>query len=180
MILQAAFALLVIYGTKSAGDCGLTRNGAAAPKDWVAGVWATVVLLIFVVGRSVALRALRHDAAGGGTVNWEFLAYQLSMPGIAEELAYRGVIQSGLNRVFGRPWRLLGAEVGWGWVVTTVAFWAMHAFRVDKRMELTFYWPTLTMQLWVGFVLGWMRERTESVYPSMLAHNLVNVAWTLV
>lgn len=37
---------------------------------------------------------------------WAFL---LLVPGLAEALVFRGVFQSLLNRVFGRPWRVAGA-----------------------------------------------------------------------
>ena len=64
-------------------------------------------------------------------------------------------------------------------MITSLVFWAPHAFRVDPLMRLSFYWPTLTMQLIAGFVFGWMRERSGSVVPPMIAHNLGNVVWTL-
>ena len=90
------------------------------------------------------------------------------------------MIQSGLNSLFGKPWRLWGAPLGWGWVITSVLFWGIHAFRLGAQSGLWFYWPTLTMQLVVGFVLGWMRERSESLLPPALAHNLANIVWTVV
>ena len=55
MILQAVFALLVIAFSKSTRDCGLTRDIAVGSRDWRAGAWATVLLLLFVVVRSLAL-----------------------------------------------------------------------------------------------------------------------------
>ncbi|MCP4536095.1 MAG: CPBP family intramembrane metalloprotease [Chloroflexi bacterium] len=180
MTLEAVFALAVIFATRSASSAGLTLRIPA--HAWRDSAIATGLLLLFVIGRSLSIRLLGIGSMGtGGTgrIPLEFLLYQLTMPGIAEELSYRGVIQPGLNEPFGRPQRLLGAQVGWGWVITSLVFWAPHAFRVDPQMHLSFYWPTLTMQLIAGFVFGWMRERTESVFPPMIAHNLVNVVWTL-
>lgn len=175
MVLETAWALVFIVMTRSAVEAGLTFR--ISPRAWRDALLATGLLVVFVVVRNAALRFTGLGQAPAGRVPFEYLLYQLTMPGIAEELGYRGVIQSGLNASFGRPWRVLGAQVGWGWVITSVVFWAPHAFRVDPQMQLSFYWPTLTMQLVVGFALGWMRERTASVFPPMLAHNLVNVCW---
>lgn len=44
------------------------------------------------------------------------------MPGLAEEIVFRGVHQSLLNRAFGRPWRIANADFGWGLIITAVLF----------------------------------------------------------
>lgn len=178
MTLEAFYALVFIFVTRSTSRAGLTFP--IPFQAWRASIVATVLLLLFVVVRSLAIRFAGVGLSEGTPIVLEFLLYQLTMPGLAEELSYRSVIQPGLNEVLGRPWKLLGAQVGWGWVITSLIFWAPHAFRVDAQMHLSFYWPTLTMQLVAGFVFGWLRERTGSVFPPMLAHNLVNVVWTLV
>ncbi len=177
MTLEAVLALVVILATRSTSRAGLTLRISA--RAWRDSLIVTGLLLLFVLVRSQLIKLLGVGQAGATPVVLEYLLYQLTMPGVAEELSYRGVIQPGLNVAFGRPWKLLGAQVGWGWVITSLIFWATHAFRVDPQMHLSFYWPTLTMQLIAGFALGWMRERTGSVFPPMLAHNLVNVVWTL-
>jgi len=178
MILEAVWALVFIFATRSISSAGLTFR--ISSQAWWASLGVTALLLLFVVARGVLVKRLGVGPGETTPVVLEYLIYQLTMPGIAEELSYRGVIQPGLNAVLGRPWKILGAPVGWGWVITSVLFWAPHAFRVDSQMHLSFYWPTLTMQLVAGFVFGWLRERTDSVFPAMLAHNLVNVCWTLV
>jgi len=175
MTLEAAWALLVILATRSTA-AGLTARIPA--RAWRDSLRVTGLLLLFVAARRLLIRAL----GGGGpvAVPFEYLLYQATMPGLAEELSYRGLIQPALNADLSRPWRLLRARVGWGWIITSLLFWAPHAFRVDAHLHLTFYWPTLTMQLIVAFALGWMRERTASLLPPIIAHNLVNLTWTLI
>jgi membrane protease YdiL (CAAX protease family) len=70
-------------------------------------------------------------------------------------------------------------KIGWGFVITAVLFWAIHAFRVEG-LSLSFYWQTLTMQLIAGLVFCWLRERTDSILPGIIAHNLANVIWAIV
>ncbi len=177
MLFEAVFALAVILAGGAAVQSGLTaRIPAAAWRDCLI---ATALLLGFVAARSAGLRVLGLSA-GAGAVGMEYLLYQATLPGIAEELAYRGVIQTGLNRLFGRDWRVLGAQVGWGWVITSVLFWGIHAFRMSPETGFVFYWPALTMQLWAGIVFGWLRERSGSIIPGVIAHNGVNLVWTLV
>lgn len=176
MLLEALFALVVIAALRMGAEAGLTLRIDA--RAWRAALLATLLLAVFVALRSVGLLALGMGS-GGGWPGWAFLLYQASMPGIAEELVYRGVIQSRLNRLFGARWNLFGARVGWGFVITAVLFWAVHAFRVEPGAGLSFYWPTLTLQLWAGLVFGWIRERTGSLIPAIVSHNILNLVWTL-
>src|SRR5690606_41212166 len=55
------------------------------------------------------------------------LAFQLTMPGLDEELFYRGVLLLMLNEAFGRPLRVLGAPMGWGALLTCLAFGLVQA-----------------------------------------------------
>jgi membrane protease YdiL (CAAX protease family) len=176
MALEALGALVFIWATRAISRAGLTLN--VSPKAWRISIVATGLLLLFVALRQAALKYTGLGASKDALV-FEYLVYQMTMPGLAEELTYRGAIQPGLNRVFSHPWKLLGAQVGWGWIIASLVFWAPHAFRVDSDLHVSFYWPTLTMQLVAGFTFGWLRERTGSLLPPMIAHNLVNVLWTL-
>lgn len=104
----------------------------------------------------------------------ETVLFELSMPGLAEELVFRGVFQSLLNRVFGRPWRLLGAQVGWGYVLTTLLFTVAHGVFVNRSLHPQFSAFSMLPGLYAGLVLGWMRERGESLWPCVLLHNAMD------
>jgi membrane protease YdiL (CAAX protease family) len=174
MLLEAIFALGVILLTRAASSCGLTLK--IDRQAWRDTATITILLLVFVMVRNNLLWRMGL-ANRERTPGLEFLLYQATFPGIAEELAYRGVIQSQLNGIFGRPWKMFNARLGWGFIITGVVFWAMHAFRVEG-MSLSFYWQTLTMQMMAGLVFGWLRERSSSIAPGILAHNFVNLVWT--
>lgn len=176
MALQGTLALAVILSGRASAAAGLVWRISA--QAWRDCALVTGVMLVFTASRAAALHLVGWGSPGGA-VGFEFLLYQATLPGIAEELAYRGVIQPRLNSLFGRPWTLFGAQAGWGWVITTVLFWAIHAFRPGIDGGVDFAWQTLTMQLWAGAVFGWVRERSGSVLPAVLSHNLVNLTWTL-
>jgi uncharacterized protein len=171
MLLEAIFALGVILAMRSLAQSGVTTPITA--NGWRGSLWMTAGLLGFVTLRTLLTRWFQ--VGSDATPYPEYLLYELSMPGIAEELAYRGVIQSQFNAWLGKPWKVLGTPVGWGWLITAVVFWAMHAFSVSSPQQITFYWPTLTHQLFIGLGLGWIREKSGSIVPAILAHNLVNV-----
>lgn len=174
-LLEAVFALGVIFITRSAASCGLTLR--IDRHAWWDTTLVSILLLLYVIIRNNLLR-ITGVANREGTAGLEFLLYQATLPGIAEELVYRGVIQSQLNRIFDQPWKVFSAHLGWGYVITAIVFWAIHAFRVEG-LSLSFYWQTLTMQMVAGLVFGWLRERSGSVIPGILSHNLVNLVWTM-
>jgi membrane protease YdiL (CAAX protease family) len=105
--------------------------------------------------------------------SWAFL---LIMPGLAEELVFRGVYQSLLNRVFGKPWRLAGAEFGWGLIITAILFAGFNGLVVvDPQLHARIVPHAAIAPVLVSLVSGWVRERTDSVWPCVFGHNLSNL-----
>ncbi|MGZ7079091.1 MAG: CPBP family intramembrane glutamic endopeptidase [Thermoanaerobaculia bacterium] len=104
---------------------------------------------------------------------WAFL---LIMPGLAEELVFRGVYQSLLNRVFGKPWRLANAEFGWGVIVTAILFAGSNGLvAVDPQLHPRIVLPAAIAPVMLSLVSGWVRERTDSIWPCVFGHNLSNI-----
>jgi membrane protease YdiL (CAAX protease family) len=81
------------------------------------------------------------------------------LPGIGEELFFRGFIQTRLTARWGS--RL-------GIVVTALLFGLMHGDPVHS--SVTFF---------MGLSLGWIYERTGSLWPSIAAHAVNNAVSTL-
>ena len=106
----------------------------------------------------------------------ETLLFEMSLPGLAEELVFRGVFQSLLNEVFGRPWRLLGAQVGWGYLITTLLFTVGHGIFVNSSLHLQTSLFAMFPALYAGLILGWIRERTGSLWPCVLLHNAIDTS----
>ncbi len=167
---------LTLWVTGAWRQAGLQWN--TSPRAWRTAAWMTAAMLAFTLGRNALLRSLGLSQAEEA-LSLPYLLYLGSLPGLAEEFVYRGLFQPQLNRLYDRPWRLFGAPLGWGWLITAILFWAMHAWRAAPGGRVVFYWPTLTMQLWIGLGLGLLREQTESVWPGVIAHNLVNLAWVV-
>lgn len=104
--------------------------------------------------------------------------FQSLVPGLDEELVFRGWLLAGLDQAFGTPWRLGGARVGWGLVVQACLFGLVHGLTVDHG-ALVFAPGFFLYTAAAGALLGWIRARTDSVWPAIVAHNLWNEAVTL-
>ena len=113
-LLTTAWTLLVVSLTPgvSFASIGVTSSllpGWLKPSIVALFIAAAVPAVVFSLGSRVRL-------TGEG---W---AYLLVMPGLAEELLFRGLYQSLLNSALGRRWRFGGAEFGWGLLITSVLF----------------------------------------------------------
>ena len=110
----------------------------------------------------------------GRDLSAERLLYQALMPGIDEELFFRGLLLALLLRAFDERWSFLGAPVGPAALVVTFIFAAGHGLGVADG-QIRFDALPFCMTGALGFGLLWLRQRTGSVWPAILAHNLINV-----
>ena len=167
-LLTTAGTLLVASVTRgvSFASIGVTsrlKPGWLKPSIIALLIAAAVPAVVFSLGSRVRL-------TGEG---W---AYLLVMPGLAEELLFRGLYQSLLNRAFGRCWRLGGAQFGGGLLITSVLFAGANGLvAVDSQMHARIVLPAAIAPFLSSLVSGWVRERTNSVWPSVLGHNLSNI-----
>ncbi len=104
----------------------------------------------------------------------ETLLFQATMPGLDEEIWYRGIFLYLLNQAFGKQWVVLGAEMGWGAFITTLLFGLVHGVNFNKEVMLEFNAVNFISTSIIGFILTWARERCGSISPGILAHNLFN------
>lgn len=107
------------------------------------------------------------------------LAFQLTMPGFDEELFYRGVLLLMLNEAFGRPLKVLGAPLGWGAVITSVAFGLAHALGYQDG-AFTFDAMTMAFTGLPALLLVWLKEKTGSLLLPVVMHNFANAVSMLI
>ena len=160
------FLLIAIVPGISLVSIGVTsplRSGWLKPSI-VAGLVAVAVPTVFFL-----LGARRK-------LDFQGWAYLLIMPGLAEELVFRGVYQSLLNDALGKPWRLAEAEFGWGLIVTAILFAGANGLVVvDPQLHGRIVLHAAIAPFLLSLVSGWVRERTDSIWPSVFGHNLSNI-----
>lgn len=103
----------------------------------------------------------------------EDVAFQLTMPGLEEELFYRGILLFALDQAFRGRRRVLGIDWGWGAVLSCFLFGLTHAFGYSDG---TFSFDPVTMALTAvpSFIGIWIRLRTGSLLLPVLLHNFGN------
>jgi len=160
----ATLALLFACRSLSFEEVGLTSR---LKPGW----WKAVVAFLVV---AVGLWARRS-----GVLHWpdeETFAYQATMPGLDEEILVRGVFLAIFTRAFGQ-WRT-GRTISFGWpaVLTSLMFGFLHVAGVSSA-GVEFYWSQMTAA-GVGLALWYVRERTGSVWPAVVLHNVYNLLVT--
>lgn len=99
---------------------------------------------------------------------WDVALGQLLVVALPEEAFYRGYLQTALERGWGgKRWRLLGAELGVGWLVASAIFAVGHYLSVPNPTRLAVFFPALAF--------GWLRARTGGIGAPVLFHALCNL-----
>ena len=97
--------------------------------------------------------------------------YVYLLVGPAEEILFRGYIQSRLNQVWGRPYRFLGVAWGWGVVAASVLFGLWHVLLMPSAPGV---WLQAAWTACAGLAFGYLRERSGSIAPSAFLHSVMN------
>lgn len=113
----------------------------------------------------------------GERAPWSTLAYQATLPGLAEELFYRGLLLALLMRAFA-PAGDRAAVVTAAVMVTALFVQAHVLIAGDGRVEV--HPAGGTTSLIVGTVLVWLRLRTGGLAAPVLLHNSVNTLFRLI
>lgn len=155
-----AVAALPAFGLRQVGLTLSHTTGslkAAAPVAAIYCAFFVVIALIFPAEPASA----------------EDVAFQLTMPGLEEELFYRGVLLFALDQAFRGRKRLLGVDWGWGAVLSSMLFGLTHAFGFSDG---AFSFDPVTMALTAipSFIAVWLRLRTGSLLLPVLLHNFGN------
>jgi membrane protease YdiL (CAAX protease family) len=110
-----------------------------------------------------------------GQADLETLAFQATMPGIAEELVYRGacpaILLGLIHRrppVSGTPWAVI--------LATSIVFGIWHGLRYSGG-DFSFDPISALIPLVGSIAGGWLRFRTGSLLVPVLGHGIANVAF---
>lgn len=114
--------------------------------------FVVVMALYFGVMESFGMPVFRYTDSylNAGWPLWSMFVLISLMPAVFEELAFRGVIYAALGRVF---------AARESWLIQAALFSVLHL------MPIAF--PSHFL---MGLFFGWLRTRSNSLYPAMLAH----------
>lgn len=109
----------------------------------------------------------------------ETFYFQLLMPGIAEELVFRGILLGLLNKAYNKRFFIWKTPIGWGVLITAVLFGLVHSFNFGSHnfdFNILYFLSTFTM----GLLLAVIKEKSQSLLPGIICHNLFNLIVTYV
>jgi membrane protease YdiL (CAAX protease family) len=162
MVLTLGFAALA-WRLLPADRRPLLRLGRFAPLAALAAVGGTVLLLGI---------ALAVPATLLGRLGFPLVALQRDMPWVApgnvlqaaaQELEFRGLLMGALERV-APPWMAnLGQAVFFGLAHIAVQYEGPAG-------------PFVPVTIALGFLLGWVTQRTGSLWPAIIIHAVADVA----
>jgi membrane protease YdiL (CAAX protease family) len=151
----------------TAKDFGLTFK--QAPGTWRAILFMMIPYLIVIA----ALTAKWFGETKPQTA--ETIWYEATMPGLAEELLWRGILLALLDRMFTERFRLAGADISYGAIALTLVFALVHGLHFGKDLAVQTSWLGALMAGVTGFALVWLRLRTKSLVLPVVLHNATNV-----
>ena len=103
--------------------------------------------------------------------NIETILFQLTLPGIDEEIAYRGIMLGLLVSVL-KPFRetIFHPAI----LVTAILFGLGHGLFITKSFELSFDIFSFLSSCILGIIWGWLTIKSGSIFLSLTSHNLGN------
>ena len=127
-------------------------------------------MLVFVVAVGLAFFSKNNSAARS-----EYFLFQFTMPGLDEELAFRGVMLGLLSNAL--PSKLYVGAKNLGHpalLITSVLFGLLHSLSIDQQWGFHHNWFEFFNAFFVGCLLAWITLRTGSIVMPVLVHNLIN------
>jgi membrane protease YdiL (CAAX protease family) len=110
----------------------------------------------------------------------ETFLFEATMPGLSEELLYRGILLLGLNKIFiGDKIRIADVEIGLSFPISIILFILSHNTFVDvNSLEINILGQLANYSImdWIlniissGF-MTWIVLRTKSIVPAIIMHS---------
>jgi membrane protease YdiL (CAAX protease family) len=113
---------------------------------------------------------------GRSELDYETLAFQISLPGIDEEMVFRGVLLGLLLSALKEKVPVLGNP---SILFTSILFGLMHALTLNRYGVVHFDWIYFFQTGFAGYVWGWITVKSRSVLLAVLSHNFSNFFGTL-
>lgn len=112
----------------------------------------------------------------GGIFNLEQFLFQASLPGLTEEIVFRGILLWILSKAFIPSKKINGIFFGWGFIIVTFLFAMMHGVVLTESMEFKIDYITIIyITLITSLSLGILRKYSGNLILPTIGHNVVNL-----
>lgn len=105
----------------------------------------------------------------------ETILFQLTMPGVDEEIAYRGIMLGLLTKILKDEINLYKFSIkNPSIIVTTLLFGLAHGFFLTDSFDINFKMYPFIITMIKGLIWGWITIESGSVLFALISHNLGN------
>lgn len=172
ILLLAAVELLMIFAAFK------FSTGTSSGKDKIANS-KLMFLPVAAIGSLIIIPAVFMPGITAFTpTSLDYFIVAFIFVGPAEELVFRGFIQSRLNEAFDRPRQFLGVSFGSGLIIASLLFGLLHMLNTDVfnpflgKYGLDIFWGVIAFFL--GLILGFVREKTGSIVAPAILHGALD------
>ncbi|WP_326984299.1 CPBP family glutamic-type intramembrane protease [Chryseobacterium sp. MYb264] len=112
----------------------------------------------------------------GGEFDLETFLFQATMPGLTEELLYRGIYLWIFDKVFLPRWNFKGIQFGWSFIIVTVLFGIAHGMVLTPEHQFKFDLTTIVyLTLISSLSLGILKKFSGNLIYPVMGHNVINL-----
>ena len=169
-ILSLCFALIVVFSVskKDREEIGFTTK-TNSKSQMKSGILIFIVFLAF----DFIFKMIWFPK--DGDFDLEIFAFQMTMPGVTEELVFRGILFWLLDKAFEPKWDFKGVKFGWGFVIITILFAEAHGVMLTENYEFKFDIITiLYLTIISSLSVGILRKLSGNLIFPILGHNAIN------
>jgi hypothetical protein len=163
-------SLILMFQGKEFKAYGITLSGWKRSMKIMLMASAITLGVYFIGWYIYATEFHNKSFAPSIQVNMALLTISILLfVGIPEEYFFRGYLQSELNYIFGRKIKFLSSKFGPGLLITAIIFTLSH---ILVQMD----WSKASL-IFLSLILGWLREKTESILASVGLHTFANMTY---
>jgi uncharacterized protein len=133
---------------------------------------------LFLIGLAafLVLIGLKLSAFMQSAERLEYFLFQLTMPGLDEELAFRGIMLGLLGSVL-QPVLKMGTFhlKNPALILTAILFGLSHSFSINSNWEWHQNWFNWISTFSVGWLLGWVTLKSGNILLAILIHIMINL-----
>lgn len=166
-IYSIVLALIIFFLSR-----GISRNDIGLRlKQNSNSVQFSLLFVLFFVAAGISVGML----GGKGEFDAGILLYLAVMPGLNEELIYRGFLLGLLNRIFDRRFRFLNTSFGWGAIIVSIVFGLLHGLHITDgfQVQIENLFNVILTGIF-GFIFTLMKERSGSLVFPIIGHGCID------
>ncbi len=143
-----------------------------APRSLKPNIIITLILTVIGVVVSVAFW-------NGFDWNAEQLLFQLTIPGLDEEIGYRGILLGLLSADLLKNIKIFSIKINSAVLIVSIIFGLIHGLNVGTDLSVHFNAIYTIQTALTGYIWGWMAVKSKSIIMPMISHNAMNFFGTL-